>query len=660
MKELVGGRPLVLLVAGAIMMGALAFAGGSGPAPATSSATMGFWEAAARGFVSVVMVNETFEENGHSVTLPVGIRVTSTAGVPVVIPEEAVLMSPHPSQSPQPAPANTTADVALSNGTVPAGGTLLYSFGPYVLAGYLTGPMYWDMEEMQFSNAGVAFHVGGETLPFALRSLVEHPFYNGAGDNTQTRLWADLRSYPSVVVGKQPLWAHTNGSAGQTVNVRLDATNLAVWATDDAYAANVNVTKGIVEDVVPAGWSVEEGSFSIAPDHIVNNTDGSQSLQWYEDLPAAQVSYQGNPELPTPYTTVTRFYTLVAPALYDGSVTLPRALSDLNRTGTADAHSAPVVIIGNLPPVADAGGPYIGKEGAAIVLSASKSSDPDGDLLQYRWSFTDNGTWDTSWASSPNASVTYTDEFVGQVRVEVTDGHTTSNATAALTISNVPPAIQGLTASAGTSVAFRLISAGTKGGTVTLVVLNGGTQVADVRVTRSPGNPTEQSALSGPVELNLSKPLLAWVVFTPATQPVTGGPNGDNPTWLVVAVAGRTNGTLFHNFNAQHPVTWNWSLASLPDLAGSRARTFQGHLFDPGADALTARWDFGDGTNATQVFPNGPAGDSPESPIGGAAPMDLVATIAHTYAAVGSYTVTLTVTDADGGSTSATLTVQVT
>ena len=155
MKEWVVSRPLVLLVAGAIVMGALAL--GGGPAPkASGPATMGFWEGAARGFVTVVMVNETFMIDGHAETLPVGIEVTNTASVPVVIPEEAVLMSPNPAQPPAPEPLNTTADVALTNGTVPAGGTLRYSYGPYVLAGYLTGPAYWDMEQMQFTRAGVA------------------------------------------------------------------------------------------------------------------------------------------------------------------------------------------------------------------------------------------------------------------------------------------------------------------------------------------------------------------------------------------------------------------------------------------------------------------------------------------------------------------------
>ncbi len=660
MKEFTAVRPLVLLLAGAIVVGAAALGGVLVPGPATTPQPMGFWEAAARGLVTVVMVNETFNEAGHTVTLPVGIDVTSTADVPVVLSEEAVLLSPHPSQSPVPPLSSLTQDVALSMATVPAHGTLTFGYGPFVLAGYITGPTWWCLEEMRFSRAGVTFQAGGETLPFGLRTLVEHPYYHSSSDNTQTAVWAYLRSYPSVVVGKLPLWSSVNGNAGQTVHVRIDATNLAVWATDDTFTANVNVTNGLIEDLVPAGWSVEEGSYSVAPDKIVNNANGTQTLEWNEALPAAQVSTSVNPNLPTPFVTVTRQYTLVSPALETGNVSLPRATSDVNRSGTVDAHSAPVIVYvpPNTPPIANAGGPYSGNEGDTIHLTAAASHDPDGDPLQYRWSFTNNGSWDTAWSSSPTASVTYTDEFTGQVRVEVSDGHALVNATAPVTIANVPPSILSLTSSAMATASFRLVVAGEKWHDVRLIVRSGGTTVVSLRAVRAPGDPSSESVSSGNVTFNLTKPITAWALYTPADDPVNGQPNGATPTWVIVTLANGTAVTFFHNFNVCHPSTWNWTLGGLSTVLGRGGLTFSAHLHDPGADALTAQWSFGDGTNVTQVFPNGPAGDSPETPVGGT-PMDVLATVAHTYPAPGSYTVTLTVTDADGATVAATLTVHV-
>ncbi len=658
MKGFFAARSFVLLVAGAAVIGTLAATSPPGTAPAQTS--LDFWEAAGRGLVSVVMANETFTLDRHVVTQPAGIRVKNLATVPVVIPEEAVLMSPHPSQSPSPSPLNTTADAVLTKGTVPAQGSLLYSFGAYVLGGFLSGPPWWDLEEMQFSKAGVVFKVGGETLPLALRSFLEHPFYTDPGTNTQTALWAYLRSYPMVVVGKQPLWTAIHGSAGETVRVRIDATNLAVWATDDTLTKSVNVTKGVVEDVVPVGWSVEEGSFSIPPDLIVNHSDGSKTLEWVAAIPGAQVSQQGSPYLPTAYASVTRFYTLVAPALDAGSLTLPRAQSDMNDTGSADAVSAPatITVVGNAPPVADAGGPYTGNEGDTIVVNASKSSDPDGDPLQYRWSFTDNGTWDTSWSSGPAASVQYTDEFSGHARVEVSDGHTIIDAVASVTIANVPPVIRSLTASASGRADFRLIVAGEKAHEVTFHLFANGTELTRLRVTRTPGDPLQQSADTGWLTLDLTKPVLATVLYSVSGRSSSGRSTGDNPAWLVITLANGSAVRLFHNFNGQHEATWNWSLGDLRDSVIPRGIAFRAHLFDPGADGLTAHWDFGDGTTATQVFPNGPASDASEAVVGGPAPMDVIATIAHAYPSGMTFTVTLTVTDADGASTSAVVTVQ--
>ncbi len=656
MREFFSGRSLALLLAGAVVVGALAVA--NAPSPRTSGGSLDFWEAAGRGLVTVVMVNETFTVNGHVVTQPAGILVTNTADVPVDIPEEAVLMSPHPSQSPPPDPLNTTADATLMNGTVPAHGSLLYSAGQYVLPGYLSGPIWWDLEEMQFWKEGVAFRVGGETLPFALRTLVENPFYNGPGDNTQTAIWEHLRSYPSVVVGKLPLYAITNGSAGQKVRVRIDATNMAVWSTDDTFTADVNVTRGIVEDNVPAGWSVEEGGFSIPPDIWTNNSDGSMVVGWYESLPAAEVSNQNNPDLPTPYVNVTRFYTLLTPQLDTGSATLPRAESDMNRTGVPDAHSAPIVVMGNTPPVANAGGPYTGKEGDTIVLSAAASSDPDGDPLQYRWSFTDNGTWDTAWSSDPTASVRYTDEFTGNARVQVTDGRSTVDAAASVTIENVAPSILSLTAAtAEASANFRLVVAGEKYHDVTLHLTANGSDLADLRVVRAPGDPANESKETGMLSLNLTKPVVVTVVYTPADDPVNGQPNGANPTWLTVTLANGSSVRWFHNFNVRHTSTWTWSLGDLRSSLFPGGLMLRAHLYDPGADTLTAQWDFGDGTNLTQVFPNGPAGDTPEAVVGGLDPMDLIATASHRFAEGQTFKVTLTVTDADGASTTATLVV---
>lgn len=643
---------MVLLVAGAAVVASVSLSPlFAGPADAGS---LTVWQAYARGLVTFTIVNLDVPQEGGP--LPVGLRVNNSASVPIAISEYPVLMSPSPIQSPAPNPLDTTQDAVLTNGTVPAKGSLMYAYGEYVAAGFLTGPSWWCMEEMQFPKAGVVFALSGQTLPYGLRPVVEQPFFHTGTDNTQTALYRDLRSSPAVVVSKEPLWTTVPDAAGQKIRVRIDATNMAVWSTQDAITADVNVTGDHVQDVVPAGWSVEGGSFSTPGPTIVTNADGSQTLTWSDSLPAAHVSDEDNPLYPTDYLTVTHAYTLVSPALTAGSLDMPRATSDINGDGKLDARSAPVaftVVSANAPPVADAGGPYAGKEGDTILLSASASRDPDGDPLQYRWSFADNGTWDTAWSSSPTASVRYTDEFTGHARVEVSDGHSTSDATAAVAIDNVPPTITNLAMSA--SADFRLLIAGVKGQDLTLTVHAGGTVLATVKATREPGDPESTAADTGPLAVDLTRPVSAEVVYAPHEG---GGRGiGDNPGTLVITLPGGGNVTMVHNFNVNHPSTWTWDTGDLRGSFRSHGIAFSAHLHDPGSDTLTAFWDFGDGTNQIQVFPNGPAGDTPEDVTGGVSPFDVTASVAHAYPTAGTYTVVLRVSDPDGGVATASLTV---
>ncbi len=93
------------------------------------------------------------------------------------------------------------------------------------------------------------------------------------------------------------------------------------------------------------------------------------------------------------------------------------------------------------PPVADANGPYVGTEGSFIAFDASGSSDPDGDSLQYRWDFDNDGNWDTGWSGSPVEENKWDDDYTGTVVVEITDGQNLVTDTAIVTVNNVEPQV---------------------------------------------------------------------------------------------------------------------------------------------------------------------------------------------------------------------------
>lgn len=105
----------------------------------------------------------------------------------------------------------------------------------------------------------------------------------------------------------------------------------------------------------------------------------------------------------------------------------------------ASAERVAPVAYQNRPPVAVAGGPYVSNENGSITLDASASHDPFGDSLQYRWDYTNDGTWDTDWSSSPQTTYAWPDDFTGQANVEVSDGELTATATAEVTVNNLAP-----------------------------------------------------------------------------------------------------------------------------------------------------------------------------------------------------------------------------
>ncbi|HTD80895.1 MAG TPA: VWA domain-containing protein, partial [Thermoplasmata archaeon] len=224
----------------------------------------------------------------------------------------------------------------------------------------------------------------------------------------------------------------------------------------------------------------------------------------------------------------------------------------------------------------------------------------------------------------------------------------TVNDSLSVTVDNTPPAASIATSEASANVTLRV--AGEKYHDVSLSLLRDGSEIANAAIVRMPGSPDDQAVTLGAVAFDVTSTYEARVEYTPADDPVNGQENGANPAWLILAMPDGTNVTFHHVFNVGDPDTYSWMITDLqrPVIGGSLALVAA--IADPGSDDVTIAWDWGDGlADVRTVFNDGVGPDPYPSPWG--PPVSLTDIGAHTYAAAGTYAVSLTVTDDDGGST---------
>ncbi|MFQ5884561.1 MAG: PKD domain-containing protein, partial [Thermoplasmata archaeon] len=305
------------------------------------------------------------------------------------------------------------------------------------------------------------------------------------------------------------------------------------------------------------------------------------------------------------------------------------------------------VLPGNRPPVADANGPYYVDEGSPITLDGSNSYDPDGDALQYRWDLNNDGIWDTGWSSSPHLEYTWGDDHSGQVALQVSDGEFMDIDTTNITVRNVAPTVELRMLPISVNVSLRI--AGEKWHDVSIELYEDYVLVAVGNLTRYPGSPNDQMLHLAGFEVNISRKYSAIVRYTPEDDSINGQPNGANPCWIILMFNDGEEVRLHHNFNVQHPDRYVWE-ADLSAAILSHGLKFEATAYDPGADDLTFHWDFGDGTNLTSFYPNGNK----------TFPLEITEIVTHIFPGSGTYTITLTVEDDDGGVAIATLTLLIT
>ncbi|HEV8594364.1 MAG TPA: hypothetical protein VGR51_02430 [Thermoplasmata archaeon] len=604
--------------------------------------------------MTITQIDLTYDAGGQTVTNTLGYAVRAIGSLDVRVEEYAILLSPNPREG---VVGATTQDGILTRTTVAAGSHVDYGYGDLVAQGILNGPAWWCTEQFQFVKKDVGITLGGEIAPFDMEGILAT--LDGGPGGTQDNVWGHLRIAPTTVVGKTidgAFWRDIPETAGQTIAVELRATNIAVKDTLDGQP-DPDAPGARVWDLVPAGYVLDTASVAPAGFTLAPMPDGSTRISWDTNLPAADVTGMNPGEVPTPYVSRLFSYRMTSPHLTPGRVALPRAQVSTGADFTAEAHSEePLmdVLRVEMPPGADAGPGYVAVEGDTIAFTAAASTDPNGDALRYRWDFTADGSWDTDWSDLATASAEFGDDFSGTARVEVTDGIFTDTGDASVVVRNADPSIGNVRLTAAGNLTLRV--AGEKWHDVTLEVSQGGTSTS-VSIVRMPGSPDEQAATLEDVEIDVTQEISIRVIYTPDDDPVNGEPNGADPVWVLFDTPSGTV-RLHHTFNVQQQDSYVWTLDDVAlQLIGLGLRLSAG-ASDIGSDDLMFAIDWGDATGASQTVYNDGTGPDP-NPSPSVHPISTEISFLVTYAAAGTYTITVLVRDDDGGTSTTTLTVSV-
>ncbi len=270
-------------------------------------------------------------------------------------------------------------------------------------------------------------------------------------------------------------------------------------------------------------------------------------------------------------------------------------------TTTANITAEP-----NEPPICDANGPYTGTVGQPVTFDGSGSSDPDGTIDSYVWDFGDGST-DTG----VNPSHTYLASGSFTVTLTVTDnegGTSTCTTTAEIgPAENQPPVCDAngpYSGTVGQPVSFDGSGSNDPDGTIDSYAWDFGDGSTDTG-----SNPTHTYLASGSFTVTLTVTDNQGASSTCTTTAEIGAIENQPP---VCDANGPYSGTV------GQPVSF--------DGSGSN---------DPDGTIDSYAWDFGDGSTDTGSNPT------------------------HTYLASGSFTVTLTVTDNQGASSTCTTTAEI-
>ncbi len=392
----------------------------------------------------------------------------------------------------------------------------------------------------------------------------------------------------------------TAGAAGPVTvkSATVAVASLVIGATAATGVRSVTVKTGAQSETSAKGFTVEA---ALKPPII--NPGGP-----YTGTAGKAVDFNGSLSKDTNYSTLTLTWQfgdkttatgVTVNHTYASAGTYTVTLTGVDTYGEkASATTSATIAAAVLPPVADAGGPYTGTAGKPVAFSGAGSKDPNGFALTYTWVFGDGSS-----GSGVSPSHTYSRAGTYTVSLTVNNGHGKTNT--ATTKATIAAAVKPPVAKAGgpyTGVAGKPLtldgSRSTDPYNYTLTYSwsfgdgDSGTGVKPTHTYTAVGTYTIKLTVEDGHGNSDSATSTATITAVPEPVAAPGGP---------------------YTGTATEPVTFSGSKST-----------------DPRGYGLTYTWEFGDKSSGTGVSP------------------------VHTYAAAGTYTVSLTVNDGHSGTDTAT------
>lgn len=317
--------------------------------------------------------------------------------------------------------------------------------------------------------------------------------------------------------------------------------------------------------------------------------------------------------------------------------------------GASDRARVRFRIIGDRPPVANAGPDRSTPEGVDITLDGSGSFDPEGPLT-FSWDLDGDGICgDVSGTDRPIFDRVGNDG-VTIVKLCVRDqAGQTAEDTAQVVVTNVAPAIEVADAIAiaeNTTIAV----AGTIRDPGWLDALSATINWGDGSAVETIAGVMENVRPDATLTFNLAHTYGDNGMF-PVT--ICAADDDTSPCRTMTVAVGNVNPAAAIDTTGTVPVN------GVPTVIAHAGTTvdFDARITDPGSDDLTVTWNWGDGTppETSTSLVNPPLADPPVSPS--IQPRDISAASDHAFEKPCVYTSALTVTDDDAGNTAGSLNV---